>query len=111
MSTDYQVLLQKFNNFKKFVKQVSTKTEVINDYEKMTDNEFILFGVGFLVPNKDKLDLITDKVYEKLALTDEAHKEKIKRYLTCFIEYLNQINDPNIFTQTVKNIQQEQKSE
>ena len=47
MATDLQILLQKFNNFKVYIKTVSTNQQVLKDYEIMTDNEFLLFGLGF----------------------------------------------------------------
>ena len=56
MSTDLQILLQKFNNFKNYIKTVSTNTIVLKDYENMSDKEFLLFGLGFLIPNKNKLE-------------------------------------------------------
>jgi hypothetical protein len=105
MSTDYQVLLSKFNKFREYIKTISKDSKVIQDYEKMTDNEFILFGLGFLVPNKEKLDIIVNQVAEKLKVTEEEHKNKIKRYLECFIEYLQQIQNPQeAFTKTAVNI-------
>ena len=93
MSTDYQILLQKFNNFKSFVSQVSPKREVIKDYENMSDSEFLLFGLGFLLPNKSKLQFITTQMSQKLNITGEGDIEKIHRYLECFCEYLGQMNN------------------
>ena len=107
MSTDYQLLLQKFNNFKVYIKSVSTNQEVIKDYENMTDNEFILFGLGFLVPNKAKLDMILDQICKKLNIKDKEQRDKIRRYLECFIEYLEQINNPDTLKDTILNVASE----
>lgn len=94
MTTDYQILLQKFNNFRTFIKSISSNQNVIKDYENMTENEFLLFGLGFLLPNKNKLDTIVEQISSKLSITNNEHKDKVKRYLNCFIEYLEQIENP-----------------
>jgi RAB protein geranylgeranyltransferase component A len=94
--TDFQILLKKFNNFKEYVKSVAPNKAVVADYENMSDNEFMLFGLGFLVPNKEKLNMIVDQICKKLDVTNDEHREKIKRYIECFIEYLEQLNNPEI---------------
>ena len=101
MSTDLQVLLQKFNNFKVYITTVSTNTQVLKDYENMSDNEFLLFGLGFLLPNKKMIDVVNAQLCSKLNITNSIHKDKIGRYINCFIEYLEQLNDPTILTNTV----------
>jgi hypothetical protein len=107
MSTDLQILLQKFNNFKVYIKSVSTNEKVLQDYENMTDNEFLLFGLGFLIPNKNKIELVNNQLCSKLNICDNGHKEKIGRYINCFIEYLEQLNDPDILKNTVLSLAQE----
>lgn len=107
MSTDLQILLQKFNNFKVYIKSVSTNEKVLQDYENMTDNEFLLFGLGFLIPNKNKIELVNNQLCSKLNISDNGHKEKIGRYINCFIEYLEQLNDPDILKNTVLSLAQE----
>lgn len=107
MSTDYQILIQKFNNFKTFIKSVTKNEQVIKDYEKMTDNEFMLFGLGFLIPNKKKLSNVVDQISIKVEVTDKLCKEKIQRYLECFIEYLEQLNKKEVLEQTVINVANE----
>ena len=105
MSTDFQVLNQKFNNFKVYIKSVSSNDSVIRDYENMSDNEFLLFGLGFLVPNKEKLDIVLEQICSKLKITDQEQRDKIKRYLECFIEYLIQIKNPSeILKETIINL-------
>ena len=44
--TDYQVLMQKFYNFKEFVAQVCNNKKIIEDYKNMSDSEFLLFGLA-----------------------------------------------------------------
>ena len=107
MATDLQILLQKFNNFKVYIKTVSTNQEVLKDYEIMTDNEFLLFGLGFLIPNKNKLDMVNNQLCQKLNIVNVNHREKISRYIDCFIEYLEQLNDPNILKDTVISLAKE----
>ena len=107
MSTDLQILLQKFNNFKNYIKTVSTNTIVLKDYENMSDNEFLLFGLGFLIPNKNKITQVNNNLCSKLDITNELHKEKIRRYIDCFIEYLQQLDDPDILKNTVLSLAQE----
>jgi len=104
MSTDYQILLQKFGNFKAYIKSVSHNQQVIQDYENMSDSEFLLFGLGFLVPNKDKLDIIIDQISSKLSITEKEQRDKIRRYLECFIDYLIQINNPEMLKETIFNV-------
>ncbi len=107
MSTDLQILLQKFNNFKVYIKTVSTNQEVLQNYQTMTDNEFLIFGLGFLIPNKNKLDMVNNQLCQKLNIVNATHKEKISRYIDCFIEYLEQLNDPNILKDTVISLAKE----
>lgn len=100
MSTDYQQLLQKFNNFKKFISENAKDPESLQNYEKMTENEFLFFGISFLLPNKDKLEFVSTKVTEKTKM-DPEHKDKVKRYLECFVEYLDQLNSPELQKQVL----------
>ena len=101
MSTDYQLLLQKFYNFKKFIAENAKIEKCIEEYNKMSDNEFLLFGIGFLLPNKDRIDLIVPKICEKVGLTEPDQKDKVKRYIECFIEYLDQLNTPEMQQQVI----------
>jgi hypothetical protein len=107
MSTDYQLLLQKFYNFKEYVKSVSKNDQVVKDYENMTDSEFLLFGLGYLVPNKKNIDVIIQQIVNKLKLTDPEQIQKIKRYIECFIEYLEQINNPDVVNTVIMNCAKE----
>lgn len=102
MTTDYQVLMQKFHNFKDYIKTVCNNQQILADYSKMTDNEFLLFGLGFLIPNKDKVNLIVKQVCKKMNVTDEEAIKKITKYMECFIEYLDQINNPQVVQTVIK---------
>lgn len=104
MSTDYAVLMQKFNNFKVFVAQVSPNKQVIKDYENMSDSEFMLFGLGFLLPNKSKLEIILVQMCEKLGITTNEHRTKLHRYLECFCEYLEQLNNADTLNNSIKQV-------
>ena len=69
----------------------------------MTNKEFLLFGMAFLIPNKDKLEPILQQICTKMEIADEEVINKVRRYLQCFIEYLEQINTP----ETVKSVIQD----
>lgn len=111
MSTDYHLLIQKFNNFKNFVKEIS-KSKAVSSYESMTDSQFLLFGLGFLVPNADKLEMIVQQIVTKLEITDDEHMDKITQYMQCFTDYLQQLskedNINDILLETVKEVAREQ---
>ena len=111
MTTDYHLLIQKFNNFKIFVKEIS-KSESVSNYENMTDSQFLLFGLGFLVPNADKLETIVQQIVAKLEITNDEHMDKIKQYMQCFTDYLLQLskedNINDILLETVKDVAREQ---
>lgn len=111
MTTDYHLLIQKFNNFKIFVKEIS-KSESVSNYENMTDSQFLLFGLGFLVPNADKLEMIVQQIVAKLEITNDEHMDKIKQYMQCFTDYLLQLskedNINDILLETVKDVAREQ---
>ena len=102
MATDYQVLIQKFNNFKTFICEICKDQNVLEEYKNMSENTFMLFGLGFLYPNKDKLNLIVQKVCDKIKVKDEEHKKKILRYFECFCEYLGQLNDKQTAEQVIR---------
>lgn len=111
MSTDYHLLIQKFNNFKIFVKEIS-KSKAVSSYESMTDSQFLLFGLGFLVPNADKLEMIVQQIVTKLEITNDEHMDKITQYMQCFTDYLQQLskedNINDILLETVKDVAREQ---
>lgn len=111
MTTDYHLLIQKFNNFKNFVKEISL-SESVSNYENMTDSQFLLFGLGFLVPNADKLEIIVQQIVAKLEITNDEHMDKIKQYMQCFTDYLLQLskedNINDILLETVKDVAREQ---
>ena len=111
MTTDYHLLIQKFNNFKNFVKEISL-SESVSNYENMTDSQFLLFGLGFLVPNADKLEMIVQQIVAKLEITNDEHMDKIKQYMQCFTDYLLQLskedNINDILLETVKDVAREQ---
>ena len=108
MSTDYKILLQKFQNFKNYVTQIANDKKAIQDYEKMTNNEFLLFGSCFLLPNKEKLDVILTQLCVKLKVTQAEQREKLQRYLECFIEYLEQLDPAKLAEESIMACAEEQ---
>jgi hypothetical protein len=86
--TILNLLIEKLNNFKKFVEEVAQDKSQIEHYKTMNEAQFLVFGHFYLVPNKKNLDDLTEKMSKKLSITDQNHKNKIKRYLECFVELL-----------------------
>ena len=109
MSNDYDVLIQKFHNFKEFVVSTSANKKVIKDYENMSDAEFLLFGLGFLLPNKSKLDVIVAQMAVKCEISGNENMDKLKRYLVCFCDYLEQMNSPEMLEHSIINCATEKK--
>lgn len=100
MATDYQLLLQKFNNFKIFVTEHSKNRIAIEEYKSLTENQFLLNGVYFLLPNKHQLEKVGALMCQKLKIEGQEDMDKVTRYLQCFVEYLDQLNSPE-FTKDV----------
>ena len=99
--------MKKFNNFKKFICEICKDDKVLEEYQTMTENTFLLFGMGFLLPNKDKLQLIAKKVCDKILVNDEEHQKKIIRYFECFCEYLEQLNQKDTAEKILKDTLEE----
>ena len=83
---------EKFENFKKFVKEVSKNQEAIALYEDMS--WFKLQGMAYvlLLPNRHRLDDIIPTMQEKLDFPDE-HVPKFRRYIELFIDYIDGRSD------------------
>jgi hypothetical protein len=94
MSNDFQVLQEKFQNFKKFMTEISTspKIQLMKQY---TDMQFLAFSVILSKAKSDnKLNEFVDKTCEELEIKSE-HKDKLLRYYLCFCEYLEKIQAAN----------------
>ena len=93
---DYDILFQKFDNFKKFCREVSQNKEklellVSQDNPQMLARSTLLLAVYKKIGN---VDLITNTTCLELGIADQ-HKDKIKRYFECFVEYLSSMH-PNV---------------
>lgn len=87
-NNDYQFLNNKLENFKKFIKEISRNQSVIKEYENMSIVKLTMFATMFLIPNKNNLELVITGMREKLDF-DAQHDEKLKKYLTMFIEFIS----------------------
>ena len=82
----------KFENFKKFVKQVSKNRESIAQYDGMSWLKLQALAYTLLLPNRDRLDEIIGTMQARLDFPDE-HKPKFKRYIELFVDYLDGKSD------------------
>jgi hypothetical protein len=90
---DLEIVTKKLDNFKKFIKEISEKGNGhLATYEHLALPALIVFANFYLKPNKDKLDDLVVKMQEQLKFEDK-HKERVKKYLECFIEYLTVQNE------------------
>ena len=92
MSSDYEILKQKFTNFKVFIKEISRKDTQINKFEMLSDDQWLVLVNKNIVPhfNSNSLDTVMNEMIEYLDIdqTNEENINKLKRYLECFSEYL-----------------------
>ena len=89
MSSDLEQLKQKFDNYKKFIKENSKNSIIIQVFEAYSYKQFVCFGVVLMQYHKNnKLDDIVSKTCAECQIDDE-HKDKIKRYYECFCDYLS----------------------
>ena len=78
----------KFENFKKFVMQVSKNQETIDLYSEMSWFKLQAMAYTLLLPNRHRLDEIVKSMQEKLDFPDE-HRPKFKRYMELFVDYMS----------------------
>lgn len=81
MSNPSEILQQKLNNFKDFVKQNATKTEVIEHYINMSYIQIVIFGKFYLA--SANIEEVVKLIVEKTGISDT---EKLTNYLICFKE-------------------------
>lgn len=79
---------EKFDNFKRFVKEVSTNQDTIAQYEKMDWFKLQAIAYTLLLPNRDKLESdILPEMQRRLGFPD-YHMPKFRNYIELFVEYL-----------------------
>lgn len=88
MTSDHDFMLEKLDNFKKFLGEVSENEDVLKEYENLSPMKMILFANVYLIPCRDDLDDIVSKMRERLMFADE-HNSKVKRYIKMFIELIS----------------------
>ena len=94
MSNDLEILKQKFANFKKFISEHSQNKQKVALMEKYSDVDFLNYSFILVQANKaGKLGFLVDATCKELQIEDQ-HKEKVKRYYDCFIEYLSKVVVP-----------------
>jgi hypothetical protein len=79
---------KKFENFKKFVKDIARNPEVLAEYENMTWFKLQALAYVLLLPNRGRLDEIVPEMQEKIEFDDE-HLSKFRRYIDLFVEYIS----------------------
>ena len=95
MTTKLIYLNEKFENFKKFLKGISHHANIFDSFTLMNQDHLVQFSQFVLLkvkPSINDLDIFIDsllrekKVEVKLMIEE---REKIKRYLTLFVELLS----------------------
>ena len=92
--SNYSVLMQKFGNFKTFLKE-NSKSEKVLLFDQYTDAQFLQYASVLLhFHESGKLKEIVDKTVEELKI-DVTHTDKVNRYYLCFVDYLNLMKKDN----------------
>ena len=98
---DFDVLNQKIDNFKQFVKTIAKNQAIVSEYENVNIMQLTIFVNTYL---KIKgIESVSKEMQQKLDIDDE-HLPKLQKYLECFSEYLN-ITQEQI-EESVKKLQQ-----
>ena len=88
MSSNLDQLKQKFDNYKKFIKENAKNSMLISVFEGYSYKQFVTFSVILLnMTNQKKLDILVNQTMNELQI-DESHKDKITKYYNCFVDYL-----------------------
>lgn len=94
-----QLLIEKFTNFKNFIKSLSEKYKIESDYNEIptTDPVLILVGIKkLIIPYENNIEELV-KVYKIENNIDieliEEDKTKLMKYMRFFIEIYHKIND------------------
>lgn len=108
MSNDYEVLIQKFNNFQKFVAEIGDEDKVAK-FNKLTPDQWICLASANITPyfQNNTMDQAVDEMCLHLNIdkTNEQNMSKLRRYLDCFSEYLLQDDMKEVVKQKTKEIE------
>lgn len=86
-----QTLQEKLDNFKQFVKDncAKDKKDCTEQYDNMQVYQLLIFAQYVLVPAESDLTELLDTICERTGIKD---REKLKRYLQCFIDLVKQLS-------------------
>ena len=85
--SNYDILMSKFGNFKKFIREVA-KSPKVGLFDSYSDAQFLQYSALLLhLHNEGKLREIVDKTISEL-LIDPVHSDKVNAYYLCFCDYL-----------------------
>lgn len=102
MTSNYEILVQKFENFKKYIKEIS-KSPKVQIFESYSNAHYIGFSAILSKFQKEqKLKELVDKTMSDLEI-DKQHYDKIMRYYLCFCEYIQLIEKPPMENNESKN--------
>ena len=89
MSNSVELLKEKLENFKQFVKENADadKQDEIKKYENMGFTQLLIFAKFFLVSYENDLTEIVETISERTGIKDV---EKLEKYLKCFITLCKQ---------------------
>lgn len=88
--TKMVLLVEKFKNFKQFVKENANNKDQIKEYENMSIEKLIIMSKIFFIPFKNSLDDMVEKIIERCEMNEQC-TERVKKYLECFIELLEDL--------------------
>lgn len=94
MTNDLEVLFQKFDNFKAYLNEVAVDKHKLKPLLSQSNDQMLARSVMLLAVYKkiNSIDLIINTTCVELGITKQEHKDKIKRYFECFIEYLSSMH-------------------
>jgi hypothetical protein len=91
---DYQVLQKKFENFQKFVKEVSTSPQKMSQFSMLSHDQWLILASKNIAPyfENNTIGKAVSEVMDYMGIdkSNVEHTNKIQRYLECFSEYLLQ---------------------
>lgn len=79
--------MEKMENFKKFIKEISKNQEPMEQYVNLTYPKLYALCKLHLIPKKDEIDSIVEQMSKVLDFDYQEYGSKVKRYLELFIEY------------------------
>lgn len=88
--TKREFLQEKLDNFKQFIEENAKNQDQIKAYKKMGLTKLIIMAKAFMIPFKNDMDTMVNKIIERAEI-DEEHRDKVQQYLECFIETLESL--------------------